>query len=66
MTIEENSVLKIETLGVIEVYFILFSYCILDGGKGWGGANGKEGSNVRKCVICEVLLDFFSLNVFQL
>ena len=26
---------------------------------GAGGANGKEGSNVRKCVICEVLLDLF-------
>ena len=24
-----------------------------------GGANGKGGNNVRKCVICEVLLDLF-------
>ena len=26
---------------------------------GTGGANGKGGNNVRKCVICEVLLDLF-------
>ena len=28
-------------------------------GEGAGGTNGKEFSNVRKCVICEVLLDLF-------
>ena len=29
------------------------------GGEVTGGANGKGGKNVRKCVICEVLLDLF-------
>ena len=37
------------------------------GGGEMGGANGKGGNNVRKCVICEVLLDlFFPLNALQL